>query len=272
VPTSWQDYPSLATAITAAQLNRMEAGIAAALVAPLSVANADVAAGAAIAYSKLALTGAILNADIAAAAAIAISKLADPGAGKVIGSLGAGAVAVTPSIGTIFDITLGGTQATIDSNTVLGGALPTTYRHLVVKMQARGDAAATGTGMICQFNGDTTAANYQYQRLLGVATTVTATEGFGSLAGCYLGAITASTAPAGLATSKHVDLVNYGGSTFNKQTIVHGADTEGTTSGSNSAELYIANWRNVAAITRIVFLPTTGNFITGTRLTLYGLN
>lgn len=40
------------------------------------VVNADVSAGAAIAYSKLALTGLIVNADIGAAAAIAYSKLA----------------------------------------------------------------------------------------------------------------------------------------------------------------------------------------------------
>ncbi len=42
-----------------------------------SIVNADIAAAAAIAYSKLALTGSIVNADIAAAAAIATSKLAD---------------------------------------------------------------------------------------------------------------------------------------------------------------------------------------------------
>jgi hypothetical protein len=41
-----------------------------------SVVNADISAGAAIAYSKLALTNSILNADIGAAAAIAYSKLA----------------------------------------------------------------------------------------------------------------------------------------------------------------------------------------------------
>jgi hypothetical protein len=38
----------------------------------------------------------IANAQVAAAAALAISKLADPGSAKVIGSLGAGAVAVFP--------------------------------------------------------------------------------------------------------------------------------------------------------------------------------
>ena len=68
VPTNWQDYPSLATAINAARLNNMESGISAAYhVGSGGLTNADIAANAAIAYSKLALTGQIVNADIAAA-------------------------------------------------------------------------------------------------------------------------------------------------------------------------------------------------------------
>lgn len=43
---------------------------------PYNIVNAEIAAAAAIAYSKLALTGGIVNADIAAAAAIVYSKLA----------------------------------------------------------------------------------------------------------------------------------------------------------------------------------------------------
>ena len=75
-PTNWQDYPSLATAISAARLNNMESGIQAAYrVGSGGLTNADIANGAAIAYSKLALTGQIVNADIAAAAAISYSKL-----------------------------------------------------------------------------------------------------------------------------------------------------------------------------------------------------
>lgn len=61
-----------------------------------AIVNAQIAAAAAIAYSKLNLAGSIQNSDIAAAAAIAISKLADPGSGKVIGSIGSGAIAVNP--------------------------------------------------------------------------------------------------------------------------------------------------------------------------------
>lgn len=54
-PTNWQDYPNLSTAITAARLNNMETGIG----------NAYIQG-----------TGTIVNADVAAAAAIAVSKLA----------------------------------------------------------------------------------------------------------------------------------------------------------------------------------------------------
>jgi len=46
------------------------------MIADLSIVNADVAAGAAISYSKLDLSNSIVNADIATGAAIAISKLA----------------------------------------------------------------------------------------------------------------------------------------------------------------------------------------------------
>jgi hypothetical protein len=64
-----------------------------------SVVNADIAAAAAIAYSKLALTGAIVNADIAAAAAIASSKLA--AFASVTGTLGADVTIV--SANTFYD-------------------------------------------------------------------------------------------------------------------------------------------------------------------------
>lgn len=75
--TTWQDSPSVVTPITAARLNNIEAGIVAAYVQGAGgLVNADIAVGAAIAYSKLNLALGIVNADISASAAIGISKLA----------------------------------------------------------------------------------------------------------------------------------------------------------------------------------------------------
>lgn len=60
-----------------------------------SVVNADVAAGAAIAYSKLNLSGSIVNADVNASAAIAYSKLAALTASRALVSDGSGVVSVS---------------------------------------------------------------------------------------------------------------------------------------------------------------------------------
>lgn len=93
---NWVDLPAITTPVDAANLNIMDAGIAAAYVQGAGgLLNADIGAGAAIAKSKLASLD-ILNADVDAAAAIAISKLADPGSGKVITSVGTGAIATFP--------------------------------------------------------------------------------------------------------------------------------------------------------------------------------
>lgn len=116
---TWKDWPDLSTQITAAKLENIESGIVAAYTQGLgTLVNADIAAGAGIVYSKLALGGNIVNADINAGAAIAksklaalaiadadvatgaaigIAKLADPGSGNVITSTGAGAIAAKPS-------------------------------------------------------------------------------------------------------------------------------------------------------------------------------
>jgi hypothetical protein len=67
-----------AGALTTAALSA-SAGILKSQLAALGITDADIAVAAAIAYSKLALTGSILNADIAAGAAIVKSKLASLG-------------------------------------------------------------------------------------------------------------------------------------------------------------------------------------------------
>lgn len=72
------------------------------------IVNADVGAGAAIAYSKLALTGSIVNADVSGSAAIAYSKLALTGA--ILNADLAGSIAATKLVGT--DITIVGDIAT----------------------------------------------------------------------------------------------------------------------------------------------------------------
>lgn len=86
-----------------------------------AVVNADVSASAAIAYSKLALAGAIVNADIAAAAAIAYSKLAALTISRALVSDGSGLVSVSSVTATELALLSGrtGTLATLAGAEVL---------------------------------------------------------------------------------------------------------------------------------------------------------
>ena len=73
----WKGNGDTTTPITPASLQNIEDGIVAAYVAGTGgLVNADLAAGAAVDYSKLALAGSIVNADVSASAALAASKLA----------------------------------------------------------------------------------------------------------------------------------------------------------------------------------------------------
>lgn len=76
-----------------------------------SIVNADINAAAAIAYSKLSLTGSIVNADIGGAAAIAYSKLAALTASRALVSDGSGVVSVSAVTSTELGYVAGVTSA-----------------------------------------------------------------------------------------------------------------------------------------------------------------
>ncbi len=78
-------------------------------VKPLGITNAEISASAAIAYSKLALTGSILNADINASAAIAYSKLAAMTSASILLGNGSNVPTVTAVTG---DVTISNTGVT----------------------------------------------------------------------------------------------------------------------------------------------------------------
>lgn len=67
--TTWNDNDILTATALNNEFNNLLNAVA--------IVNADISASAAIAYSKLSLTGSIVNADISASAAIAASKISD---------------------------------------------------------------------------------------------------------------------------------------------------------------------------------------------------
>lgn len=170
----------------------------------------------------------------------------------------------------ICDLTLGGTQATIDTNTILGGNIPATYQHLCFRVVARGDTAAADTTLLMRLNNDSTAV-YDDERIIVSGTgTISGSE---SLAATSLRVanIPANTAPASVFGTCVAELNDYRSTAHHKDFVSMMGSRRGTATGTILTACSAGGWKNTAAVTRITLLPGAGSFVTGTRFTLYGI-
>lgn len=168
------------------------------------------------------------------------------------------------SVGAIFDTTLGGSAASIDITSISA-----TYANLMLSVYARGDNAATTTSVLMRFNGDA-GANYDWQQLRGAAAVASAAEAFANTT-LATGVAPGNTAGANLFGALDIFIPHYAGSTNNKTFVSVSCAKVGTTTGLILVDHFGGGWRSNAAINQITLLPTSGNFVTGTRATLYAL-
>jgi hypothetical protein len=171
---------------------------------------------------------------------------------------------VQKGIGAISDTTLGGSAANVDITSISA-----TYAHLLIVTYARGDAAAAGTNLNLRFNGDA-AANYDWQTLSASAAVINAAEAFAQ-AQITLGLMPAISAGANLFNAQCFFIPHYAGSANNKLALAITSYKSGTTTGLMANTLAGGFWRSAAAINRITLLPAAGNFVAGTRVSLYGM-
>lgn len=230
--------------------------------AALNITDADIAAAAGIAKSKLGPLN-IADADIQAAAAIAISKLAGypNDAGKVLTGDGSWD---DQTMVKLYDNTLGAATAGWDVAAGLTG-----YTHLKCILTIRGDAAVTAQQFMIRLNGDST-ASYDWQRMYSNTTSMNAAEGIGDtkfLGGWY----PANSAAASKVGEAEILLPNYADTTFQQTFTSKGSATHNVTTGTFYTFQYGGQWRVTAAITRVQILPESGNFVAGSRLTIYGI-
>lgn len=166
--------------------------------------------------------------------------------------------------GSIFDTVLGASAATIDITGIVNS-----YAHLLVVASWRGDNAST-QNVLMRFNNDS-GANYDYQIWAAAAASTTAAESFAQT-GLRVGELTGTGATAGYFNGASIIIPNYAGTTANKNYLTLSGQKSGTLSGTLGVEIFSGGWRTVGtAINRLTFLPAAGNFIAGTRLTVYGL-
>lgn len=149
-------------------------------------------------------------------------------------------------------------------------SIPSTYRDLIVRCEGRGDAASTALTPVIRFNGDT-GADYNdagwFQNTSWVnAQGTSQTSGLGGISGIFPG----SSSPSSYSTGLELTIQNYKGTTFFKRVQWQGA----IATGASTSGLYSAGgsfwWTNTAAITQITVGIQTGNFIAGSRCSLYG--
>jgi hypothetical protein len=168
-------------------------------------------------------------------------------------------------VGSIYDTTLGIASASIDVTPIVG-----TYAHLIFELSGRGDAAATNVSVWVRYNNDS-GANYDSQyvarqrraaRPCGVGRRDDrdrrgdpgrdrAVERVRPRCG--------ATSPATPATIGQ------------KSGVVAVGAEDANASGGLTSYAYAHWWRSTAAITRITLLPSSGNFVGGTRLTIYAM-
>lgn len=149
-------------------------------------------------------------------------------------------------------------------------SIPQTYRHLRLVLQGRATVAATSTDLSAQINSDVD-GNYHYQSDITSGTTLTSLGVIGAVS-AYLSSIPGATAPAGSAVGLTIDIPHYAGTIFHKTLLTHSVARLDTGSGDVQNTKVAAVWANTAAITNIMFILASGNFLTGTTVTLYGFN
>lgn len=164
----------------------------------------------------------------------------------------------------IAEATLGSSAASIDITSIAAD-----WSHLFLIVYARGDTAAINANVLARFNADT-GANYDGQQLYGSGATPNAAESLGATS-ALAGQMPANSATANRFGSMGILIPHYANSATHKTLVSMAGLVWGTATGTLRAMLTCGVWRSAAAITQVTLLPSAGNFVTGTRATLYGM-
>jgi hypothetical protein len=143
------------------------------------------------------------------------------------------------------------------------------YTHLEILWSARGTEVAFSTNMDLTFNGDT-GANYDRQLLSGNATTVAAAEAIAA-ANAVIGAIPAASGATDMAGTGVLRIFDYRGTTFQKGGISNENLHRGVLTTGIFTRQFSIGWRNTAAITSVTITLAAGNFVAGSKFSLYGI-
>jgi hypothetical protein len=171
----------------------------------------------------------------------------------------------------ICDLTLIAAQASFDTNTILGGNIPTSGRHLWVLVSGQGSAAATAVNLQLVLNNDTGANYYRESSQVNGSTP---TYGGGeaiAAANAFMGNIPAATVGGNRAGFGSVLIASYAGTTFGKNILVNHGYAQGITTGNLILDSNYIFYNSSSAVTRVAITLSSGNFIAGSQFTVYAI-
>jgi hypothetical protein len=148
-------------------------------------------------------------------------------------------------------------------------SIPSAFRDLTVVVRGRGAATATSVTVTMTFNGDT-GSNYDYERASGSNNSTSSAAGTVGATSIDLGGIAAASATANVADCIRAEIFDYRGTTFQKAALIHQGTKTGTANTNLTCTIKAAWWRNIAAINRVDVTLSSGNFVTGSVVSLYG--
>jgi hypothetical protein len=144
--------------------------------------------------------------------------------------------------------------------------IPQTYTDLVIKLSARSNGGFAN--MQIQFNGDTTAGNYNWRYIRGTGAAANSSAGGSTEPSIYLGEASANGDTANTFGNHEIYIPNYTSS--NRKSVSTDAVSENN--GTTAYTHLIADiWNSTSPITSIKIYSGTGNLVQHTTAHLYGV-
>ena len=167
---------------------------------------------------------------------------------------GTGVAASTTSYESIATVTVGAGG----SSSISFSSIPSTYKHLQIRMLSIGNGSASSSGTL-SFNSDTTSTNYYTHYIIGNGSTVSVDRNQGNFTPFTVG--TSSSPAAGV-----IDILDYANTNKNKTVReLNGYDAN----GSGRMNFVSVLWNNTAAISTITM--TFSTFQQYSSFALYGI-
>jgi hypothetical protein len=164
-----------------------------------------------------------------------------------------------------FDLLETTTLATSASSVTFTGLGAYDYKHLQIRMVARGDRASTLADVRLRFNSDS-GSNYADHQLRGNGASVSSAAQ-PSKTNIFCGSATGATFTASAFAGNVIDILDF--SSTSKNTTVRSLG--GMAGTNNQILLFSGLWNSTAAVTSIQLLPEVNDFVSGSRFSLIGI-